>query len=528
MSWFRIAYRSILHRGLGSFLTMLSMALGVALVVAVLSILGVVEASFRNNSSLGYNLIVGAKGGDEQLTLNTVYYLSRPVENIRDYAFFLEFHPKERRQKELRQSLAYQRTTESAKATHSALWTSSLGGAEGFAQALLADAAAQIEEDLVLEWHRDGKYAPYCKFAIPLCLGDYLGRFRCVATTPEFFNDLVYDIANQRHYKIAQGRAFSGEVTEEADFEAVIGHTTARELNLKLGDEISPLHGSPKGHSHQRKFKIVGILEFSGTPNDRAAFVNMEGFYLMEDHAKPIEDESNLGGEANPLEIVDASDDSTRKREVWDRLPMEQREITSMLVLTKHPFFAQNLQMAVNEGKDARAVFPILVISNLFDFFVRPIQIALLVLTVLICIVSAVSILVSIYNSMNERRSEIAIMRALGASRTAVLMIILLEATLLAVGGGLLGWTIGRGLVVAANPIVEENTGVRIGWFPTEPRVAVRDVLGDSLDSWPRIADAKAPFEVVLLPCLVGLAVFVGIWPGLTAYQTDISKSLGK
>ena len=90
MSLWKIAWRSIQQRGLASALTALSMALGVMLVVLVLSIHGVVALSFKNNSSLGYNLIVGAKGGKLQLTLNTVYYLSQPVENIR-YDYYLEF-----------------------------------------------------------------------------------------------------------------------------------------------------------------------------------------------------------------------------------------------------------------------------------------------------------------------------------------------------------------------------------------------------------------------------------------------------
>src|SRR6478672_12358430 len=105
MSLFRIAYRSILQRGIASLLTMLSMALGVMLVVAVLSIHGVVSQSFRNNASLGYNMIVGAKGGEEQLTLNTVFYLSKPVENI-PYHYYLEFLLKQQRDEELKNSLA--------------------------------------------------------------------------------------------------------------------------------------------------------------------------------------------------------------------------------------------------------------------------------------------------------------------------------------------------------------------------------------------------------------------------------------
>ena len=103
MSLFRIALRSILQRGVASLLTMLSMALGVMLVVAVLSIHGVVSQSFRNNASLGYNMLVGAKGGEEQLVLNSVFYLSKPIENI-PYTYYLEFLKREERDRLLAHS----------------------------------------------------------------------------------------------------------------------------------------------------------------------------------------------------------------------------------------------------------------------------------------------------------------------------------------------------------------------------------------------------------------------------------------
>src|SRR5256885_5716113 len=105
MSLFRIALRSIQQRGVASLLTMLSMALGVMLVVAVMTIHGVVSQSFKNNASLGYNMIVGAKGGQEQLTLNTVFYLSKPVENI-PYTYYLEFLKRDERDRLQQNSFA--------------------------------------------------------------------------------------------------------------------------------------------------------------------------------------------------------------------------------------------------------------------------------------------------------------------------------------------------------------------------------------------------------------------------------------
>src|SRR5881392_2259692 len=128
MSLFRIALRSILQRGVASFLTMLSMALGVMLVVAVLSIHGVVSQSFRNNASLGYNMIVGAKGGQEQLTLNTVFYLSKPVENI-PYTYYLEFLKREERDRLQSHSFAVQ----CQQALRESTGLLECGGSEGLA-----------------------------------------------------------------------------------------------------------------------------------------------------------------------------------------------------------------------------------------------------------------------------------------------------------------------------------------------------------------------------------------------------------
>ena len=88
MSLWKVAWRSIQQRSLVSLLTVVSMGLGVALVVAVLVVYGVVYQSFHRGGE-GYDLIVGAKGGKEQLVLNTVFYLSQPVGNI-PYSFYEE------------------------------------------------------------------------------------------------------------------------------------------------------------------------------------------------------------------------------------------------------------------------------------------------------------------------------------------------------------------------------------------------------------------------------------------------------
>ena len=92
MSLLGIAWRNIKQRALPSGLTALSMALGVALVVATLITGGVVKQAFESGAGLGYNMIVGAKGSPLQLVLNSVYFISKPIENI-SWATYAEFLP---------------------------------------------------------------------------------------------------------------------------------------------------------------------------------------------------------------------------------------------------------------------------------------------------------------------------------------------------------------------------------------------------------------------------------------------------
>jgi putative ABC transport system permease protein len=541
MSLFSIALRSIRQRGVASALTMFSMALGVMLVVAVLSVHGVVSQSFHNNSSLGYNMIVGPKGGKEQLVLNTVYYLSAPVENI-PYTFYLEFLKREERDRLLAQSFDV-RACEAVNDSLELVALADTTGLAGLAQPMAGGGAAEglvpdVQEAKAppVEFGRNGKYGQFTELAIPVCLGDYFGNFRVVGTTPTLFNDLVYDVENNRKFEFAQGRNFEWKSKENGFFEAVVGATVAREMEVKLGDGINPAHGEPGGHVHQRKFIVVGILAPSGTPNDRAVFVNMEGFYLMEDHAKPL-DEKALGDEPDetPKFATEeewrayqaAKDKREREQQLAadpEPLPVEQREVTAIL-LRVPPMIAPAVEGGINEGNQGQAVLPVQVIYKLFESFVDPIQWALLLLTAMICVVSGISILVSIYNSMSERRHEIAVIRALGAGRGTVMTVILLEATLLALGGGILGWLVGHAGVYAFSPLIEERTGVQVGFYDWEPAFRVL--------SWFGVTGAAAenftlPVESVLLPALILLAILVGFWPAISAYRTDVARSLGK
>jgi len=599
MNSFKIAWRSIQQRGFGSLLTIVSMSLGVTMVVAVLTIHGVVSQSFRANNSFGYNIIVGARGGGLQLTLNSVYYLSKPVENI-PYEYYLAFCDKETRGKDLKNSIAYhaKQTVDETMALTSPTLPGSVGIGGALTDALLKD-AFDFQQTSAMKLNERGLYKRYTHIAVPLCQGDYYVdpetqlAFRCVGTTPNFFTDLVLDIDSDKKFQFAEGRNFVEKSEENGLFECVVGSIVADRCDIKIGDKLQATHGDPNSssaHIHEQDYTVVGIIEGTGTPNDRVVFLNMEGFFLMEDHAKTIEkdgvlkteddlneetqeevtldplDDSFFDDEGDVPEITDdaaaastansnpetptlSEEDEFARKQNATRipLPIEQRGVTSILVRTSLSdevgAIGYFLPGQINEGdlettldwtayrpersqKAAQAVNPVMEVASLFQVFVDPIRWLLLGLTCMICIVSALSILVGIYNSMNQRKHEIAVMRALGANRTRVMSIILCESVLLALMGGLLGWFLGHGLNGLLGPNVENSTGVPLGFFDFAPAVDISVLtLGFIPDSL--INSAVSP-ELLVIPGLMLLAVLVGIYPAISAYRTDVSKSLGK
>ena len=191
-------------------------------------------------------------------------------------------------------------------------------------------------------------------------------------------------------------------------------------------------------------------------------------------------------------------------------LPNNMREVTALLVLTKSPvagapreLFVQGMIKDINKDFVAQAVAPIGEITRLFDTLVGPLTYLLFGLAVLIVVVSGMGIMVSIYNSMSERRHEIAVMRALGAHRGKVMAIVLAESILLALSGGLCGWLLGHTLLAVLSPWIEGTTGVTVGFLQFAPQ-----------------------YELILIPGLIALASLVGFLPALSAYRTDVARAL--
>lgn len=452
MNLVTIALKSIRQRLLASSLTGLSVALGVMLMVVVLVMFGVLDRTFSQNA-VGYHLIVGPKGSEMQLVMSTIYRISPPIENV-PYQFYLDL-----------------------------------------------------------------KNNPRIREAVPIALGDYTeeGAFPIVGTTSRYF-ELPY--AHEREFY------FQGEGTKMTGlFDAIIGSQVARKNGWNVGSTFQLVHGGQESdHVHDEKFTVVGVLAPTGTPNDRTVFINLEGFYSIEGHDKSVEESRTRWVDYYGEESAKKDFDPPAKKFAAEmeaeaeahaneppgtpphahhhETPVVMKEVTSILVLMKDEFDAFHFSMKMRRGTKALAVNPIRPMQELKEKVLGNIEKLLLVLTIVIIVVSGVGIFVSIYNSMSDRRREIAIMRALGARRSSVFAIILAESMLLCFGGGLLGLALGHGLVAISAPIIEAEAGILV-------------------DRW-----AFEPIELVLVPSLLVLASFIGFVPGISAYRTDVAKCL--
>jgi putative ABC transport system permease protein len=420
-------------------LTVMSMGLGVALVVTVLVVYGVVDQSFHRGGE-GYDLIVGAKGGREQLVLNTVFYLSQPVGNI-PYSFYEEL--------------------------------------------------------------TEGKYAADVETAIPVCMGHTYQGFRVVGTIPEMFTDLKY--RGDKSYEFAAGENFK----RTNPFDAVVGASVAAKAGLTVGQKFKAVHGSSEGGQvHKETFQVVGVLAPTSTPVDRAIFVNMQGFENIH-HAESAKSEKS---EKSVKSVKSEKSEKSVKGEHEEHAHAghahegedDEKQITAVLVCIRQvpPGRTDLVARSINDGKVAQAVVPARVIADLFENVVGKLQWILLGMAILTVIEAGIGIMVSIYNSMSDRRHEIAIMRALGASRFTVMVVILMESILLSLMGGLVGLLLGHGATWICSPWIADWTGVVVGLLQFQ---------------W---------MELILVPGLVVLASTVGFLPAMAAYRTDVAKSL--
>ena len=324
------------------------------------------------------------------------------------------------------------------------------------------------------------KNDPRVELAIPYALGDNYHGFRILGTTTTLFTEFEYR-KGVRFRVQGEGRIFDPNRQE-----AVLGNYAAQKLGLKVGDRFNPYHGLVFDESmrHDEEYIVVGVLEPTNSPSDRVIWIPIEGIYRLDGHVLRGSGEEYV---AQP----------------GQEIPDAHKEVSAVMLKFRNPQIGFMMDATINkQGKVATLAWPIgAVMAGLFDKIGWINQILALV-SYLVVLVAAGSILASIYNSINERRREFAILRSLGARRKTVFTVIVLEAASIAALGVVIGFIVYGAIFTSASAIVRAQTGIVLDIF-------------------------KFHTVFLLAPvCVILLGVVAGIVPAFKAYQTDVATNL--
>tara|TARA_A100001011_G_scaffold118308_2_gene124815 strand:+ start:605 stop:1834 length:1230 start_codon:yes stop_codon:yes gene_type:complete len=264
--------------------------------------------------------------------------------------------------------------------------------------------------------------------SIDLLYGDNYKGYRIVGTEDKFL-----DLYNA---KIKDGKKWN------APFEVVVGAKIYSKLNINLDDELVSSHGLREtGESHvNQSFKVVGLLEPSNSVVDQLIITSPQSIWdLHDEHDHDDEDHEEHHDEKD-----------------HDEHEHGDKEITAMLIKFKSPMNIIQFPRQINENTNLQAAVPSYEISRLFKLFGFGIE-TLTYLAYLIILVSGFSLFINLFNSMRERKYEMALIRTLGASRSQLSVMVIFESLILTISGFLLGLLVSRLGVMFVSSLMEES-----------------------------------------------------------------------
>ncbi len=333
------------------------------------------------------------------------------------------------------------------------------------------------------ETYEDIKTRKDVAWAVPISLGDSHRGFRVVGTTPDYFQ--YYKYADSQSLVFRQGQIF------EDLFDVVLGAQVARELGYETRQKITLAHGlggtSFVNHD-DLPFLITGILKPTGTPVDRSVYVSLGAIEAIH--------KGWQSGTPTPMSRTNTPE-KLRKQNL---IP---ESITAMFVGATSRVRSLGLQRDLNTyaAEPLQAVIPGVALSQLWNV-VSVVERALALVSAFVIAMGLIGILTSILTSLNERRREMAILRAMGARGRHIIALLVSEAALLAFMGSVVGLTLLYGLLWIFRPILE--TRFNIG--------AIRMFPGQ--------------FDLGVIIAVTGVAAILGLMPALIALKRSLSDGL--
>jgi putative ABC transport system permease protein len=333
---------------------------------------------------------------------------------------------------------------------------------------------------------------PGVGFAAPVAFGDYLGTSPIVGSTAALLT-----LGGSR--SMAEGRPF------ERVHEAAIGARVAS----KLGDVFEPVHGDPgvaeatgEAHVHHGfKYTVVGRLGPTGTPWDNAIIVPVEAVWLV--HALPSGHPGTphaaapAGSAAGHHDDDDDDDDSVPIGPPW--LEAEMPGVPAIVVKAKSVGDAYRLRAELRHG-GTTAVFPAEILLDLYSTL-GDARDVLAIISVAAQALVVAAVLLAVFAVLAARRQQLAVLRALGASRGFVFAVVWCQVMSMIAAGALIGLGLGWLGAQAISHIVEARTGLAIAATIARP-------------------------ELVMVLALVLVGALLAIVPGFISYRRPVSEGL--
>lgn len=334
-------------------------------------------------------------------------------------------------------------------------------GAKGSPLQLILSAVFQIDnptgnipasEALKLERNR------YVGNVIPLSYGDSYQGYRIVGTEKDYLD--LYGAT------LSAGKAWDEEM------EVVVGADLARILELKVGDSFESAHGlSSEGEVHeQHPFTITGILNKNNSVLDKLILTSTESIWHVHNYDGPSG---------------------------------EEKQVTALLVEFSSPMGMVQLPRFINQNTNFQAAIPAFEVNRLLGLMDTGLE-TLYILAFVIIMVSGLSVFISLYNSLKERRYELALMRSYGASRRQLAVSLIMESLFLSVSGFIFGIFISRLGTVFLNSYLSSSAALDMSLVFISPK------------------------EFVLLPVSLVIGVLAALLPAIEIYRINISRVLSE
>ncbi len=447
MNIFTLSWKNITAKPLNTLMSILLFALSIGLITFLTLLNDQLKKGLDNNLA-GIDLVVGAKGSPLQLILNSMYHIDAPTGNIPIQEARPFLNPKH----------------------------------------------------------------PLLSSAVPLSLGDSYGAYRIVGAPQNIFT--MYGAS-----KIEGG-------LYKDDFEVVVGATVAKKLHLHVGDSFYSTHGLEDNpdftHDHGAPFKIVGLLVSTGTVLDQLILCTPQTVWKVHEHDESAMQEEGAHEEDDheghdhaegeqvhthmPLVDIDSTEVQLLTAVIIDSLIAQpEKEITSILLKFRNRtnFQALNLLRNINVNTGLMAASPALEINRLYAMMGSGTE-ALRYVAILIAIVAAISIFISLYTSLKERRYEMALMRVGGAGPGMLFRMIIGEGLWITILGLVLGIISGHVGMQLAGSILERGYKYQFTGF-----------------TW-----VNEELTIIMGALIVGL--FAAILPAIQGSRTDLHKTLAE